>query len=454
MDAREVNLYAGRPLFIIRKPKPFSVVSFLGQVGFIAFMVWFWGGEALHKMELQWAQSNSGNSQALADFCKAAAAAPCDVYLHVALAHGIALTLLLTALKFTTLASSMPSWPRTLQKRLLQHPALIGGIGLLVTLALTVGRGVVAVLAAWYFPVVWTGSDSFAVPMASIIGLIAILRLPPHLKMIWELFSCFTRERTGREVSRNESPALWEMIDDACQRLGVKTPTHLVLGIFPDCRLEIGKMRLEPSRKVIDGHVLYLGATLSNSLDQEQLAQLIDHALLRSRGEMGDWMPAAEDWLESREVFLKDCKERHAAGELKGAVIPALMCWDGWLLIVKRMIRGFKAEYDFAQKAGIQLKVDAEAPKVRRLLDDAALAYRKDVFHIFIVNLTCGIVCPPVLSMFSRAFEQRHAMDSRGSPSVHTAKAINDELVLLEKEWLVKTSQASTPTDCWELRAA
>ena len=143
-----------------------------------------------------------------------------------------------------------------------------------------------------------------------------------------------------------------------------------------------------------------------------------------------------------------------AAGELGIAADPAITCWGGWLTIVTQMIKGFKAEHDFGQKTGIEQEVEENAPKVRKLLDDAALTYKKDVFHLFIVNLTCGVVCPSVLPWFSRAFAQRHPIAKTAHASIYTSQSMNDELVLLEKEWLVKTSQASTPTDCWELRAA
>jgi hypothetical protein len=138
---------------------------------------------------------------------------------------------------------------------------------------------------------------------------------------------------------------------------------------------------------------------------------------------------------------------------LPSAADPALFCWEGWLLTLKKMQQNFHEEHAYLQKKGIEYEFEQAAPEVVALLKEASLAYRKDVFHLFIVNLSSGVHCPAVLHWFAKAFAQRRPQDAAMHVHAYACAALETELVLLEKEWLVKTSQATTPTDCWELRA-
>jgi hypothetical protein len=141
-------------------------------------------------------------------------------------------------------------------------------------------------------------------------------------------------------------------------------------------------------------------------------------------------------------------------GEAGAAADPALYFCDEWLQVLKRMLPPFQAEHGYAQKSDMQEEAEQQAVLVGALLADAQTAYRKEVFHLFIVNLTSGIHCPAVFIWFAKAFAKRRPGQAVKELSTYTNVALNEELVLLEKEWLIKTAQASTPTDCWELRAA
>lgn len=454
LDARNFNFYGRKPSPVMGTPAPFSPFAYLALLLPIPIFAWYWAGQALHKLELQWVRAEPGSLQSLAEACQTQPNALCGMHAPVDFTHSLALALVLFLPKFMFLVASMPHWPQRWQRWVLQRAALLGGIGLIVTFLMVVARGVVATLTAWFMPLIWLGNDTYGVQLAAIIGLIAIMRIPRHMHVIWLLSTRFERRRTGREASREEAPALWTAIDQLARKLGIPAPERLVLGLFPDCRLTIGKMTLDPTEQVIEGRILYLGATLAASLPAAQLQQVVEQALVRSRGKFGAWLPAVEDWLDASQAFLKDLKERRAQREIAGAADPAILCRDGWLLILRRMADALTGEHAFYQKLGIERDIDTHAPRVRELLANAVLAYRKDTFHLLIVDLTCGIDCPPAVSRFAQAFAQREPSVKAIAQSSYISQALIEAVTLAEKEWLIKTGQASTPTDCWELRAA
>lgn len=454
IDVREVDPRKPYSRSAISKPVPFSPFRYLFLLLPVPLFCWYWAGEALHKLELDWLRAHPGDSHSLAEICQAGGAGICELHAPIAFAHWLALGLLLFIPKFMLLAASLPSWPQRRQEWVLRKASWLGALGLLITFAMVVIRGVTGVMLIWFAPQVWWHNDTVGVQLAAIIGIVAVIRVPPHAKAAWQLWRGFSRSRTGKPVAREEAPALWALVSDTCRRLGVAQPDQLVMGIVPDCRLELGKIRLEPSRQLLDGRTLYLGATLAASLDHATLTLVIEHALLRSRGKFGAWLPAAEDWVESSEGIVKEMKAIRAAGDLPSAIDPALFCWEGWLITLKKMLQNFREEHAYLQKKGIEYEVEQAAPEVAGLLKEASHTYRKDVFHLFIVNLSSGVHCPAVLHWFVKALAQRRPQDTAMHVHAYTSAALESELVLLEKEWLVKTSQATTPTDCWELRAA
>lgn len=454
IDVREVDPRKDFSRSAIHKLAPFSPFRYLALLVPIPLLAWYWAGAALHKMELDWLRANPGQTQSLADACQASSAGMCALYAPVALTHWLSLGLLLFIPKFMLLVASLPGWPPRWQERILRNASWLGALGLLLTLTMVMLRGAVAAMTVWFVPQIWWGNDTIGLQLAVIICIVAVIRVPPHALAAWRLWRGFSKTRTGKPVTAHEVPTLWALVDETCRRLGVAAPDHLVMGVAPDCRLQLGKMRLEPGRQVLDGRVLYLGATLAAALEHERLALLVEHALLRSRGKFGAWLPAVQDWVESSEGNLKEMKEARSGGALPSATDPALSCWEGWLITLKKMLDNFKEEHAYQQKKGMEYEVEQAAPAVAGILNDAALAYRQDVFHLFVVNLSSGVHCPAVLNWFTKAFRQRRPGDAAAGIHSYTSAALETELVLLEKEWLVKTSQASTPTDCWELRAA
>lgn len=454
IDVREVDPRKHFSRSAITKPVPFSPFRYLYLLLPIPFFCWYWSREALHKLELDWLRTHSEQTLSLVDICQTSNTDACELYTPVAFAQWLALGLIFFIPKFMLLVASLPNWSQRWQEWVLRNASWIGALGLLVTFAMVLIRGVTGGLLVWFAPQVWWNNDTVGVQIAAVIGIIAVIRVPPHAKAAWQLWRGFSKCRTGKIVSQQEAPAIWSLVGDACRRLEVAMPEHLVIGIVPECRLEFGKMRLEPNRQVLNGRTLYLGATLASSLAHDKLALVIEHAMLKSRGKYGAWLPATEDWVESSEGVLKELKESRAAGDLPSATDPALFCWEGWLITLKKMQQNFREEHAYLQKKGIELDVEQAAPEVANLLKEASQAYRKDVFHLFIVNLSSGVHCPAVLHWFSKAFAQRRPQDAAMNVHAYTSAALESEVVLLEKEWLVKTSQATTPTDCWELRAA
>ncbi|QAU33224.1 hypothetical protein [Janthinobacterium sp. 17J80-10] len=454
LDAREVDPRKDYSRSAIHKPVPFSPFRYLALMVPIPLLAWYWAGEALHKLELDWLRSNPGQVHSLADVCQASSAGMCALYAPATFTHWLALGLLMLIPKFMLLTASLPGWPPRWQERILRNASWLGAIGLLLTLAMVMTRGLIAAMTVWFVPHIWWGNDTVGLQLAVIIGIIAVIRVPPHVLAAWRLWRGFSKTRTGKPVTAHDAPSLWMLVHETCRRIGVAAPDHLVMGVAPDCRLELGKMRLEPARQVLDGRILYLGATLASALERQRLEQVVEHALLKSRGKFGEWLPAVQDWVESSEGHMKMMKEARSGGNLSGATDPALLCWEGWLVTLKKMLENFREEHAYEQKIGMEYEVEQTAPAVAAILSEASLAYRKDVFHLFVVDLSSGVHCPAVLTWFQRAFRQRMPGDVAANVHTHTSAALETELVLLEKEWLVKTSQASTPTDCWELRAA
>jgi hypothetical protein len=453
-DARRFTLNGRKNGVIMRNPPPFSPFRYLALLLPIPLLCWYWAGEALHRLEIDWVRAHPGQSESLAEACSTAFNAACDLYAHVEFTHALALSVLLFIPKFMALAASLPRWPARWQRWVLTHAQWLGSLGLLITFSLVALRGTIAAMTVWFIPQVWWNNDSFGVQLAAVIGVIAVARVPRHLWIAAKLAFGFSRRRTGRSITREECPHLWSAIEHAAFRLDVTVPEQLVLGVFPDCRLVLGRMTLDPTGQVVKGRILYLGATLATTLTDAQLRDVIEQALLRTRGKFGAWLPWAQDWLEASGAYLKDIKDARAGREIANEADPAIVCWDGWLTLLRTMADAQREEHAFHQKLGMEKDADEQAPRVRELLAAAAQAYRKDEFHLFIVNLSCGIHCPPVLSRFAQAFGRRQAGVQATPHTRFISPSLADELTLLEKEWLIKTGQATTPTDCWELRAA
>ncbi len=91
IDVREVDPRKNYFRSAISKPVPFSPFRYLGLVLPIPLMAWYWAGEALHKMELDWLRANPGQAQSLAEACQAGGAGVCELYAPVAFTHWLAL---------------------------------------------------------------------------------------------------------------------------------------------------------------------------------------------------------------------------------------------------------------------------------------------------------------------------------------------------------------------------
>ena len=290
MDARDFKLWDNSKFVTIRPSGRFSPFQYLFMLVPVPFLAWYWTGQALQRMELGWARE-AVDPRTLEQACQTLSASPCDVYLPISQLHHWSLLVLLIVPNFMLLVASLPKWPRKWQERVMRHAAWLGGLGLLLTLLLVMARGAIAVGAVWLLPPVWWGAKNKIMQLALVFAMVAITRVPPHARMAWQLWRRFARRRVGRVIERSEQPAIWSLIDAVSQRLGISGPTHLVLGVFPDCRLEAGKMTLDPSERIIQGDILYLGITLSATLDAGQLQRLIEQALLRRRGAIGKWLP-------------------------------------------------------------------------------------------------------------------------------------------------------------------
>lgn len=454
IDAREFNFYAPRISGLPRKCMDYSPFRYLRLLLPIPFFAWYISGEALHKLDTQWWRQHPTSTQSLAEACRTTTEASCTIFARVSAAHELALATLLAVALVAVLMASMPRWPAAWQERVLKNAAALLGAGLAFTVLASAANGIAATLAAWLIPAVWWHSPGIGLQLALTGSLFVFLRLTSQSRQAWSLARRYVHRRTGREVGRAEGAALWQLIDNECRQLNIAAPQTLVLGVFPACRLAMGKMLLDPAERQIEGRVLYLGATLVNALPEEELRLVVRHALSRSRGLLGAWLPAVEDWLESKQRFLDECKQRRELRMTDGAGDPALAFCDEWLMTLRRTLPAFQAEHAYLQQVDRQQQAEEEAECAEAILDEAALAYRKDVFHLLIVNLGSGMDCPPVFAWFGRAFARKHLRQAPKHGSLYASPVLNRELVLLEKEWLIKTAQASTPTDCWELRSA
>ncbi|MBS0307442.1 MAG: hypothetical protein JSS58_00595 [Proteobacteria bacterium] len=392
---------------------------------------WFWSGQALQKLGLEWTRTYPTDLRGMEATCHAIKMAGCEAYLPVTLTHGLALLLLLSLLGLVLIAASMPTWPQAWQQAVMKKAGLLGGIGLTLTFLMIAGRGALSALAVWFIPKVWWGYDALAA--AAIIGTIALIRIPPHAIAAWTLAFKGQPQCVGKLVTPEESPRLWQLIDDTCRELGIASPTHLVVGLTPDCRLHTGKLRLLPENSLIAGDVLYLGATLSDTLHETALRMLLRQALSRRHGRLGAWFPAVEDWLNNAEKLLQ--ATRNTPQRMESAAAPAYACRAGWLAIVQSMLSTRREEYDHAMQSH-------HAQSGEHLASDAILTHAREIWRIqvlprLMLGLSNGNNQPRVMAWFAAAMDARDA----ANPPAHDDPALSRELVLLERQWLVESGQ-------------
>ncbi len=84
MNARDFDLYAGKPLLKIRQLQPFSPFRYLFLLMPIPFFAWYWANQALHRLELEWLRAHPNHLRSLAQACEVASGGVCEVHARAA----------------------------------------------------------------------------------------------------------------------------------------------------------------------------------------------------------------------------------------------------------------------------------------------------------------------------------------------------------------------------------
>ncbi|MEO1491740.1 MAG: M48 family metallopeptidase [Pseudomonadota bacterium] len=93
------------------------------------------------------------------------------------------------------------------------------------------------------------------------------------------------------EVTRDQAPALWELVDEIAEVLGAETPDSIVVGLEPTFWVISGRVILtgEGLHGRCQGRTLFLSMTLMRVLAMEEFIAIVGHELGHFRGRDTDY---------------------------------------------------------------------------------------------------------------------------------------------------------------------
>ncbi len=115
------------------------------------------------------------------------------------------------------------------------------------------------------------------------IGAFAVLGA--SVKAVTQAFDNKAGLEFGVKASREDSPALFEIVDEMAAKVDAPPPVNLVVGPSPNFYITDAPLRLAPSNTEVSGETVFISATLAEVMSREELASIVAHELMHYKGE-------------------------------------------------------------------------------------------------------------------------------------------------------------------------
>ncbi|MCU4414742.1 M48 family metallopeptidase [Acinetobacter sp. WU_MDCI_Axc73] len=108
-----------------------------------------------------------------------------------------------------------------------------------------------------------------------IVGLTLIYRIHKN----WSIHSLSPSIYSGRTLTRQNFPKLWQWIETLARTLNAPVPDHIIIGLDSSFFVTSADLVLQPSNQILKGHTLYLPLPFLTALSQEEAQAIIGHEL-------------------------------------------------------------------------------------------------------------------------------------------------------------------------------
>lgn len=88
----------------------------------------------------------------------------------------------------------------------------------------------------------------------------------------------------GVKATREETPALFEIVDEMAEKVGSPPPVNLVVGASPNFYITDAPLQIAPSDELLTGETVFISATLAEIMTREELASIVAHELMHYKG--------------------------------------------------------------------------------------------------------------------------------------------------------------------------
>jgi len=133
------------------------------------------------------------------------------------------------------------------------------------------------VFTTWTLEIVW--------PYLYIaLGLGGLFLLVVIFSAVGTLFSTKPNREFGAVVGKGQVPQLNALVDQLAKELKVRRPKNIIIGTSPNFYITNAKTEVFPSKKLLTGTTLFLSATLSKLLSEQELKSIIAHELMHYKG--------------------------------------------------------------------------------------------------------------------------------------------------------------------------
>jgi Zn-dependent protease with chaperone function len=147
--------------------------------------------------------------------------------------------------------------------------------------------GLVIVHAAILLAVIYAGGavavQSVFLQLLILIGVGAAIGVRTIAVNVFSVTKKMQTARLGREVSRADAPAAWQLVDTLAERLGALRPDHMIVGLDPN--FFVTEADVVTPAGTLTGRTLNWSLSLSRILTVSEVSAILGHELAHFRGE-------------------------------------------------------------------------------------------------------------------------------------------------------------------------
>jgi len=129
-----------------------------------------------------------------------------------------------------------------------------------------------------------TAFGSYHVYLIAAVGIGALLGVGSLIKACFSLAGKREQPILGKQLARDQHPALFSFAKAIAEKLGAREPDHIVVGLDPNFFVTSAHVQLIGTNEELTGETLYLSLPLARIFTREEIRAVIGHELGHFRG--------------------------------------------------------------------------------------------------------------------------------------------------------------------------